>query len=274
MLIDSHCHITDPKFDGCRDALIEEIRASGVAYIFETGSDLITSRTALEAAEKYDFVYAVVGCHPHEAEGFGDAQLGRIREMCSHPKVRAIGEIGLDYHYDLSPRDVQKYWFGRQVDLALELGMPIVIHEREAAGDVFDILTEHGAFSKERIAQFPAKPDGSPDARVYFHCFAGSAEMARQYVKLGASFGVDGPVTYKNARKTIEVVEQTDLVHFHVETDCPYLTPVPFRGTVNKPTYVEYPARKIAEIKNISFEEVCRVTSANALRFFGLTPTE
>ena len=270
MLIDSHCHITDERFDLCREALAEEIKNSGIEAVFETGSDLKTSLAAVAAAHQYDFCYAVVGCHPHEAERFDEAQLKEIRDLCRDPRVRAIGEIGLDYHYDFSPRDAQKYWFGRQLDLALELKKPIVIHEREAAEDVFRILDEHGVFSKKRTADFPAKPDGSPDARVYFHCFAGSAEMAKQYVKRGASIGIGGTITFKNARKTVEVAQAIDLVHIQTETDCPYLTPVPFRGTDNRPVYVEYAARKIAEIKNIPYEEVARQTSANAKRFFGI----
>ena len=269
-LFDSHAHITDPAFDECRTELIEEIRASELELLMDVGSDLATSLRCVEAAREYDFCYAVVGCHPHEAKDFSDGQLEEIRRLCGDPRVRAIGEIGLDYHYDFSPRDVQQYWFRRQLDLALELKMPIVIHEREASEDCMRILKESGAFGAERLAAFPAKPSGLPDARVDIHCFSGSAETARQYVKLGASFGVDGPLTYKNNRKTVEVVETTDLEHLLIETDSPYLTPVPHRGETNKPVYVRLVAEKIAEIKGLSYEEVAEATFTNAKRFFDI----
>ena len=270
MLFDTHTHINDRRFNEDRNEIMEEIRHSDVGFICDVGFDLASSEKSVALAKKYDFCYAVVGCHPHDAKNFSDRQLDRIRALSKQPKVVAIGEIGLDYHYDFSPRNVQRYWFERQLGLALELGMPICIHEREAAGDVMEILKDSGVFSKERTSLFPAKPDGSPDARLEFHCFSGSAEIAAQYVKLGASFGIGGPITYKNARKAVEVVEQTDLCHILLETDCPYLTPVPCRGKRNKPVYVEYVARRIAEIKDVSYEEVAKLTTRNAKRFFGI----
>ena len=186
-----------------------------------------------------------------------------LKTMAADPKVVAIGEIGLDFHYDLSPRDTQRYWFRRQISLANELAMPIVIHSREADREVMDILIEEGAFSEERKKMFS---DGTP--HVDIHCYSGSAEFAKEYLKLGAVLGVDGPLTYKNNRKTVEVVETVPIESLLVETDAPYLTPVPFRGKPNRSPYVEYVARKVAEIKGMEYEDVARITAENAKRFF------
>ncbi|NCB42494.1 MAG: TatD family deoxyribonuclease [Clostridia bacterium] len=270
MLFDSHSHISDRRFDACRDALYQEIRKSELRFVMDVGSDLETSLGAVKAAEANDFCYAVVGCHPHEAKSFDDEQLLLIKGLAKKPKVKAIGEIGLDYHYDLSQRDVQRYWFARQVEMANELKMPIVIHDREANEDVLRILKENGAFSFERKSFFPRRPDGSADARVLLHCYSGSAELAMQYVKLGATISIAGPVTFKNARRAIEVVERVDLSHLLVETDSPYLAPEPYRGKTNKPTYVEHVARKIAEIKKVDYETASRQTFENACRFFDI----
>lgn len=270
MLFDSHAHISDKRFDAHRKELYNEIGKSDLRYVMDVGSDLETSLRAVQMAEANDFCYAVVGCHPHEAKGFDDEQLLFIKGLAKKPKVKAIGEIGLDYHYDFSPRDVQKHWFAKQVQLANELQMPIVIHDREANDDVLRILKENDAFSDQRKSVFPRRPDGSADARVLLHCFSGSAELARQYVKLGATISIAGPVTYKTARKTVEVVEAIDLKHLLIETDSPYLSPEPHRGKMNKPVYVEYVARKIAELKNISYEAASMQTYQNACRFFAI----
>lgn len=270
MLFDSHSHISDKRFDACREELYDEIRKSDLRYVMDVGADLETSLGAVRTAEANDFCYAIVGCHPHDAKNFDDDQLLMIKGLAKKPKVKAIGEIGLDYHYDFSPRDIQKHWFAKQVQLAIELKMPIAIHDREANDDVLRILKENGAFSSQRKSSFPLRPDGSEDARVLLHCFSGSAELARQYVKLGATISIAGPVTYKTARKLVDVVEATDLAYLLIETDSPYLAPEPYRGKTNKPTYVEYVARKIAEIKNISYETVCMQTFQNACRFFDI----
>ena len=270
MLFDTHCHISDKQYDDTRDALIEEIRASQVQFLMDVGTDLASSRRVVETARSLEFCYAIIGCFPSDTYTFDEDQLAQIKALAADPKVRAIGEIGLDYHYEDTDRKTQQHWFARQIETALELKLPIAIHSREADQDTMDILKACGAFSKERAACFPLQPDGKPDARVLLHCFSGSAELGRQYVELGATLSICGPVTFKNARKTVEVVEQTDLLHLVTETDSPYLTPVPFRGKQNKPVYVEYTARKIAEIKGISYEEVCSATFQNACRFFGI----
>ena len=270
MLFDSHSHISDEMFEN-KEALIEQIRASSVKRVMDIGTNLQTSRGVIEMANANDFCYAVVGVHPEFADEIRGEAIEELRRMLAQPKVKAIGEIGLDYHYeDGLPREVQIECFGRQIDLAVEMGVPIAIHSRDADEDTMRVLKEHGAFSKERCAQFPLRPDGTPDARVLMHCYSSSAELARQYVKLGATISLAGPLTYKNARKAVEVAEQIPLCHLLVETDCPYLAPEPFRGQQNNPTYVEYTARKLAEIKGLSFEEVAAATYENASRFFGI----
>lgn len=270
ILYDSHCHITDEAFDECRAELTEEMRASDLRFINTIAEDLETSRKVVQACRELDFCYGTVGWHPHNVKDLTEDILTETLALLSEPKIQGIGEIGLDYHYDFSPRDEQRHWFARQVQEAVKLKAPIVIHDREANEDVMNILRDNGAFSKERLADFPLRPDGSPDARVLLHCYSGSAELARQYVKLGATISIAGPVTYKNARRAVETVEQTDLLHLLIETDSPYLAPVPMRGKTNKPVYVEYTARKIAEIKGIPYEDVAAQTLKNACRFFGV----
>ena len=266
ILFDSHTHINNDTYtEEEREDLIREIEESDVKYICDVGFNLESSRLAVEQASRLPWCYATVGYHPHDTKDLSEEVLSEIRRLAGEPKVVAIGEIGLDFHYDLSPRDTQRYWFRRQIKMANELGMPIVIHSREADREVMDILIEEGAFSEERKKLFS---DGTP--HVDIHCYSGSAEFAKEYLKLGAVIGVDGPLTYKNNRRTIEVVETVPIESLLIETDAPYLTPVPFRGKPNKSPYVEYVARKVAEIKGISYEEVAEQTEKNALRFFGL----
>ncbi|WP_130861408.1 TatD family hydrolase [Bacilliculturomica massiliensis] len=270
MLFDSHAHINEERFDGCREELCREIGESALAYVMDIGFDLESSVRAVEDAAKYDFCYAAVGCHPHDAKTMDDAALIMLKGLAKKNKVKAIGEIGLDYYYDHSERDVQQYWFRRQIQLALQLKMPIIIHDRDANDDVMRILKEEGVFHTQRTDCFPRHPDGGPDARLLLHCFSGSRELARQYVKLGATISIAGPVTFKKSRKTVEVVEETELSRLLVETDSPYLTPEPYRGRTNKPVFVEHTARKVAEIKGISFEEAAAATCENARRFFAI----
>ncbi|MBQ8590520.1 MAG: TatD family hydrolase [Firmicutes bacterium] len=273
MLFDSHAHINEERFDGeKRGELCEQIRQSNLKYVMDIGFDLESSLQAVKDAAENDFCYAVVGVHPHDSKEMDEAMLAMIRGLAKKPKVQAIGEIGLDFYYDNSPRDIQRHWFRKQIQLALELKMPIVIHSREADQEVMDILKEEGAFSKRRTDCFPPQPDGTPDARVLLHCFSGSRELGRQYVALGATLSIAGPVTYKNARKTVEVVEAIDLSKILVETDSPYLTPEPARKEhrTNLPLYVEHTARKVAEIKGLTLEEVAAATLANAKRFFNI----
>ena len=266
-LFDSHCHFTDPGFDDCRDQLAEEIRTLGLT-ITDIGTDLKTSLAAAAAAQRWEFCYAAVGYHPAEVQDLTEETLAECLALYSQPKVVAIGEIGLDYYWeDNPPRELQQHWFRRQLQEARRLGAPVCIHSRDADGDTMDILRE------EVFAKAPAiGPDGKPAApvRVLMHCYSGSAEMARQYVKLGAKISMAGPVTYKNARRNIEVVEALDLSDLLIETDSPYLAPVPMRGKQNRPPYVRFTAEKIAQIKGVSPEEVAEATYRNACSFYGI----
>ncbi|MBR6472955.1 MAG: TatD family hydrolase [Firmicutes bacterium] len=266
MLFDSHTHLNNDTYtEEERAELISEIEESDVAYICDIGFDMPSSRLALSHARLLPWCWCAVGMHPHDSKDMTEEGMEELREMAADPKVVAIGEIGLDFHYDLSPRDTQRYWFRRQIRLANELAMPIVVHSREADREVMDILIEEGAFSERRKASFA---DGSP--HVDIHCYSGSAEFAKEYLKLGAMLGVDGPLTYKNNKKTIAVVETVPLESLLIETDAPYLTPVPYRGKPNKSPYVEYVARKVAEIKGLTYEKVAKATLDNAKNFFGI----
>ena len=281
MFFDSHAHLNNEMSDEARAAMVRAIEDSELDYVMDIGFDLPSSKLAVDHAAKYPWCYDAVGCHPHDTDSMDDMQLALIKGLAKKKKVMAIGEIGLDFHYDHSPRDVQREWFRRQIRLANELKMPIAIHSREADQEVLDILKEEGAFSDERKSWFPERPDTTgyvskqpgtcKDARVLLHCFSGSAELGSQYVKLGATISIAGPVTYKNNRKTVGVVAELPLDFLLVETDSPYLTPEPFRGKKNDPSKVEYTARKVAEIKGLSLEEVAAKTKENAMRFYGIT---
>jgi len=270
MLFDSHTHMNNNGLnDYQRKRIAEEIEASDVNYVADVGFDLESSVIAAKHAEKYPWCYAAVGFHPHDAKKMDETALEMIRALAKKPKVKAIGEMGLDFFRDLSPRNVQRECFRKQIRLANELKMPIVVHSRDADQEVLDILREEQAFSNERISWFP-KIKETPDARVLLHCYSGNKDVAKQLVKLGATISIAGPITYKNARKGIEVVEAIPIERLLIETDAPYLTPEPFRGKRNKVPYVEYTAKKIAEIKKMTYEEVARITCENAKRFYGI----
>jgi TatD DNase family protein len=273
MLFDSHAHLNNESYkDGQRENLFRDIEASDLSYVMDVGFDLASSALALKHAQRFPWCYAVVGCHPHDAKDFDEDQLQLIKGLAEKPEAKAIGEIGLDYYRNISSPEDQIHWFRRQIQLANLLKMPIVIHDRDAHGEVLDILKEEGAFSSERKSWFSQRPGslGNDDARVLLHCYSGSKDQALQYVKLGATISIAGPVTYNNARKLIEVVEEVPLEYLLIETDSPYLTPVPFRGKPNTSLNVEYVAKKLAEIKGISFEEVARQTLENGMRFFDI----
>ena len=281
MLFDSHAHINNTDMTPERvEELVSQVENSTLEYVTDIGFDLPSSRKAVENAARYPWCYAAVGVHPHDTDDMDDMTLYMIKSLAAKPKVQAIGEIGLDFHYDNSDRDAQRTWFRRQIRLANELKMPIVIHSREADQETMDILKEEGAFTDERKSWFPQRPDSEgfvggtpgnvPDARVLIHCFSGSAELASQYVKLGATISIAGPVTYKNNRKTVTAAAAVPIDFLLVETDSPYLTPEPLRGRRNSPVNVEYTARKIAEIKGMDYEEVAARTNSNACRFYGI----
>lgn len=273
MLFDSHAHLNNESYkEGQREKLFKEIEASNVSFVMDVGFDLASSALAVKHAQRFPWCYAVVGCHPHDAKNFDEDQLELIKGLAEKPEAKAIGEIGLDYYRNISPVEDQRYWFSRQIQLANQLKMPIVIHDRDAHGEVMEMLKEEGAFSDERKSWFPQRPGslGNEDARVLLHCYSGSKDQAIQYVKLGATISIAGPITYSNARKLVEVAEEVPLEYLLIETDSPYLTPVPFRGKPNTSLNVEYVAKKIAEIKGITFQEVANKTRENAIRFFDI----
>ena len=275
ILFDSHAHLNNDTFsEEERESLINDIEASDVAYMMDVGFDLPSSLQAVKDAQRLSWCYGAVGVHPHDTKTMDEEMLLLIESLAQKEKIQAIGEIGLDFHYNHSEAEEQRYWFRRQIQLANKLRMPIIIHSREADQETMDILKEEGAFRDERCGWFPKRkgPDGieTKDARVLLHCFSGSRELAEQYIKLGATISIAGPVTYKNNRKTTEVVGAVPLEYLLVETDSPYLTPEPHRGKKNKPPYVEYTARRVAAIKEIPYEEVARRTLENAKAFFNI----
>lgn len=254
MIFDTHAHYDDSRFDEDRDELLKQLHEDGISYILNAAASPESLDTTLELAEKHEFVYAALGIHPHDADKLNEDIMGKIRRLSGNRKVVAIGEIGLDYYYDNSPRDIQKYWFERQIELAKELELPIIIHDRDAHEDTINIIKKTNAKQVGGI----------------FHCFTGSARMAMDMLKQNLYIAIGGPVTFKNARKTIEVVEAVPLDKLLVETDCPYLSPEPFRGKRNHSGYLEYTIRKIAEIKGISENKVVEATLVNAKKVFKL----
>lgn len=254
MLFDTHAHLDDERFDADRDEVIRQCKQDGIDLILNAGSNIETSVKAIALAGKYEFIYAAVGVHPHDASEMDEETAGVLAALAENKKVRAIGEIGLDYHYDLSPRDVQQRRFIEQIDLARQLKLPVIIHDRESHGDVMNI------FKKTCIKEVGG----------VLHSFSGSAEMALECIKLGLHISISGSVTFNNAKKTIEAVKEVPLDMLLIETDSPYLTPVPHRGKRNYPGYVRLVAEKIAEIKGISAEEVAQKTRSNGKRLFGI----
>ena len=254
MLFDTHAHLDDSRFDEDRDEIIRQSRQNGVELILNAGSNIETSVKSIALAGKYEFIYASVGVHPHDASNMDGETAAVLAALAENKKVRAIGEIGLDYHYDLSPRDVQKQRFVEQIELARQLKLPVIVHDREAHGDIMDI------FKRTRIKEVGG----------VLHSFSGSTEMAVECIKMGLYISISGPVTFNNARKTMEAVKEVPLDMLLIETDSPYLTPAPHRGKRNYPGYVKLVAEKIADIKGISFEEVAQQTKENGKRLFGI----
>lgn len=254
MLFDSHAHLNNESYSQEElGKVIEAIENSSVEYVVDIGFDLQSSAAAVEHSHRYDWCYATVGFHPHNVKDVTEDDMVLLKGLANKPKVVAIGEIGLDYYRNLSPKEDQQYWFRRQIELALDESMPIAIHDRDANQDVMSILKDEGVFGK---------------IGVLLHCYSGSAELAQQYIKLGAKISIAGPVTYKNARRATEVVEEIGLDHLLIETDSPYLTPEPLRGKPNKSPNVEFTARKIGEILDVTYEEVARKTNKNAKEFY------
>ncbi|WP_320606716.1 TatD family hydrolase [Christensenella hongkongensis] len=252
MLFDTHAHLLDERFDEDREELIGRLPLEGVEYVVEASSDLADSIRAAALAKEHRMIYSAVGVHPHSAGEWDQKTAVALRSLAKEEKVVAIGEIGLDYHYDFSPRETQKKAFEQQVELALEVNLPIVVHSREATADTLEILRKF------------------PQVRGELHCFSGSAETARELVKMGFYIAFGGALTFKNARKTLEAAQAVPMERLLIETDCPYMTPVPLRGKRNEPAYVRYVAQRLAEVKNVDEAEIARVTMKNAKRFFDI----
>jgi TatD DNase family protein len=258
MLIDTHTHLDDARYDGDRDAMIARAREAGVDTFITIGCDLTTSRAAVELADRYPFVYASIGVHPHEVRHIADDWYDELRRLAQHPKVVAYGEIGLDYHYNHSPPKLQRERFREQLLLARELNLPAIIHTREAQEDTITILKEEQAGATGGV----------------FHCFTGDAWLAKDGLDLGFYLSFSGVVTFHNATMLREIVKTVPMDKLLIETDCPYLTPAPHRGKRNEPAYVKLVADTIAAVKSeaapVSAEEIGRLTAANARRLFKL----
>lgn len=250
-IFDSHAHYNDEQFDIDRDSLLASLLEAGIVGIINCGTDVKSSLESLEMAEKYPFVYAACGYHPESAFDFNDDNLLEIDKMLSHRKCVAVGEIGLEYHYDFVPKDVQKYVFERHLELAVKYDMPVIVHDREAHADTMELLKKYN-------------PKG------VLHCYSGSAEMAKEVLKMGMYIGLGGAVTFKNAVKPVEVAEMISLDRLLLETDCPYMAPVPMRGKRNNSAYIEYVADKIAGIRGISAQELLCITADNTKKLFNI----
>jgi TatD DNase family protein len=254
MLIDSHAHLEMPEFRRDLDEVIQRAKNSGIDYIFTVGTEKKDWGRTLEIANSYPSVYAILGVHPHNAKEIDEQTYPKLKEHCRNEKVKAYGEIGLDFYRDLSPREVQLKRFREQIGLAREIQLPIVIHDREAHQETIEIL----------------KSEKAVECGGIIHCFSGDYAMAKTCLEMGFYISIPGSITYKNAERYWEVVKKIPLESLLVETDAPFLTPVPFRGKRNEPSYVRYTAQKVAEIKGVSFEKVAEATSENALRVYRL----
>lgn len=252
MFFDSHSHYDDERFDADRDEILSSMNENGVSNIINVASDIPSSYSSVKIAEKYDFIYASVGVHPHEVKDMGKSDLEEIRKLSCHEKVVAIGEIGLDYYYDHSPRDKQKYWFKKQMDLAYELKLPVIIHSRDAMEDTINICKE-------------CKIVGG-----IIHCFSGSAESAKIFLDLGYHISFAGPITFKNSKNLPKVAEIVPWDRILIETDCPYMAPEPHRGKRNSSLFVKHTAEAIAKIKGVDLDFVAKVTGDNAKRLFSI----
>jgi TatD DNase family protein len=253
-IFDSHSHLDDARFDDDRDEIILRAKENGVKYILNPGATLASSVKAVKIAEKYDIVYAAVGIHPHDVKDMDENTIAVLKSLCKRDKVVAYGEIGLDYYYNHSSQELQRKWFKRQIELAKELKLPIIVHDRDAHGEVFDILKEYKVWE-----------DG-----CVMHCYSGSVELAKEYVKKGIYISLAGPLTFKNAKKTREVAKKIPLEWLMAETDAPYLTPVPFRGKRNEPSYTKYVIEAIAKAKEIDLEKTAMKLTENTKKILGL----
>ena len=252
MIFDTHAHYDDDAFDEDRDELLSGMTAKNVEYIVNVGASIESSKRSIALAEKYPFIYAAVGVHPDEVGELNEEKFNRLREWTKHEKVKAVGEIGLDYYWDKEQHDLQKHWFMRQMELAHEANLPIIVHSREAAKDTLDMI-------------IAAKP---LDLSGIIHCYSYSVEQAREYLNMGYYIGIGGVLTFKNAKKLKEVAEYAPLSRIVLETDCPYLAPVPYRGKRNDSSKLSYVVEELAAIKQMPVEEVLRITNENGKKLY------
>ncbi len=250
MLFDTHAHLNDSRFDGVRDELIASLTSNGIGAYCEIGYDVKSSEKACELSEKYDFIYAAAGVHPHDTDGMTSGDMNALKKLCAHQKVVALGEIGLDYYYDNSLRENQRHWFDAQLSLASELGIPCVIHTRDAWADTLDILKAHKANTG------------------IIHCYSGSVETAKILLDLGWYISFAGPLTFKNATTALDVARFVPDDRILIETDCPYLTPHPHRGERNDSGYLHLTLEKAAELRGVSPEALAKQTRNNTARLF------
>ncbi len=253
MLIDSHAHLDKEQFDLDREYIIEHLEKNGIELVINVGADMESSKKSVELAEKYHNIYAAVGVHPHSAKEVSQESLEELRLLSKNEKVLAIGEIGLDYHYDNSPRDIQRKWFREQIKLARELDLPIVVHSREADEDTLEILTEE-----------------AQGLRGVMHCFSSDRKMMEAYLDLGFYISLAGPVTFKKTDELKEVAKLVPLKKLLIETDAPYLAPSPYRGKRNEPMYVKYTAELIAKLRGLTPEDLALQTNLNTREVFGI----
>jgi TatD DNase family protein len=254
MLFDSHAHYDDEKFSQDRFDIIKKAHESGVSYILNASSDIASSVESIALAREFDFVYAAVGVHPHHAREINDNTIVTLADLAGNKNVVAIGEIGLDYYYDSSPREIQKYWFAKQINLARALKLPVIVHDRDAHEDSLNIIRNENANEVGGV----------------FHCYSGSIEMARELLKNNFSISIGGAITFKNAKTIIGVAAYIPNDRLLIETDCPYMTPEPHRGKRNDSSFIRLVAEKIAEIKGMSLEEIALLTTNNAKRLFNI----
>lgn len=263
MIFETHAHYDDAQFEEDREELLGKMQSAGIGRIINVGSSIESSKASLEIARKHDFIYAAVGVHPSDIEGLNEETFAWLRQQTPWEKTVAIGEIGLDYYWDKEPevQERQRYWFRRQLELARETGLPVIIHSRDAAEDTMDYLREFHSETLTKESHMAENPG-------VIHCYSYSPEMAKEFIKMGYYIGVGGVVTFKNAKKLVKTVEEIPIERILLETDCPYMAPEPNRGTRNNSLNIPYVAAKIADIKGISVEEAERITEANARSVF------
>lgn len=252
MIFETHAHYDDEAFDEDRELLLSSMRQNDIEYIVNVGSNLKSTQQSIALADKYPFIYAAAGVHPNETAELDDEKFTQLHKLCQNRKVVAVGETGLDYYWDEPSRDVQKYWFERQIKLAAELKKPLIIHSRDAAQDTYEIM----------------KSNNASEIGGVIHCYSYSAELALEFVRMGFYIGIGGVVTFKNGKKMKETVEAVPIEKILLETDSPYLAPEPNRGKRNSSLNIPFIAQKIAEIKGISYEDTIRITSENAKRMY------